>query len=126
MVSELGELTDCLKALSDPTRVAIVTTLIGDELSVHQVADQFPMSRPAISKHLKILREAGLVVERAEGRQRIYSLEAEPLRAVQLWLARFEPLGMGGKSAKSAPNRYQRRGTLSHRQGGRAKDWRVW
>jgi len=126
MVSETSELTDCLKALSDPTRLAIVTTLIGDELSVHQVADQFPMSRPAISKHLKILREAGLVAERAEGRQRIYSLESEPLRAVQLWLARFEELGNGGKSASSAQKPYRQRGSVGHRQAGKRRDWRVW
>ena len=126
MVSEIGELTDCLKALSDPTRLAIVTTLIGDELSVHQVADQFPMSRPAISKHLKVLREAGLVAERAEGRQRIYSLEAEPLRAVQLWLARFEQLGNGGKNARSVQSPYRKRGSVRHGRGGRRRDWRVW
>ncbi|MEJ2085170.1 MAG: metalloregulator ArsR/SmtB family transcription factor [Acidobacteriota bacterium] len=126
MVSETEEVTGCLKALADPTRLAIISTLVSDELSVHQVADQFPMSRPAISKHLKILREAGLVAERAEGRERIYSLETEPLRAVQHWLDRFEHLGNGRQKAKSNRDRYQERATSGPREGASRRDWRVW
>ena len=59
MVAGDDQITGCLKALADSTRVAIVTRLHEGELSVHEVAEEFPMSRPAISKHLKILREAG-------------------------------------------------------------------
>lgn len=120
MVSVSEELSTSLKALSDPTRLAIVATLASEELSVHQVAEMFPISRPAISKHLKILRQAGLVGERAEGRERIYSIETAPLRAVRVWLQRFDRGGNGSGA----------RGTNPIRRYAGAKgsgdDWRVW
>lgn len=126
MVSGVGPIQDCLKALSDPTRLAIVTRLNDGELSVHEVADQFPMSRPAISKHLKILREAGLVAERSEGRERIYSIEEGPLLTVRSWLRRF------GASTDTSPSPSSSARQPYHSSRGSAAvastsgDWRVW
>src|SRR5579863_3893125 len=65
-------------ALADPTRRA--------SLPAGQIARAFPVSRPAISKHLRLLRLAHLVRERREGRRRLYQLNPEPLRAVDAWL----------------------------------------
>ena len=125
MVSEQFPVNTCLKALSDPTRLAIVTRLNSGELSVHEVAEQFPMSRPAISKHLKILREAGLVVERSEGRERIYAIDSGPLRSVHRWLGQFAG---AGKSAKGAGMDNGGRKIRKRSQAGQppSADWRVW
>lgn len=68
--------------LADPTRWRIVERLSSGGLSVREIAAGFPMSRPAVSKHLRVLRQAGLVVERKQGRQRIYELLAEPLEEI--------------------------------------------
>lgn len=74
---------DVFTALSDPTRRAIVEALGRAPTTVGRLAEHFPVSRPAISQHLKILSQAGLVTVRAEGTRRIYALAptgAEPLR----------------------------------------------
>ncbi len=121
-----GSITECLKALADPTRLAIVTRLRSGELSVHEVADEFPMSRPAISKHLRILREAGLVAERAAGRERIYAMEMEPLHSIRNWLAK---LGIGGNGAGGSYSSYRGSSSSSSRVRPRVRseeDWRVW
>jgi DNA-binding transcriptional ArsR family regulator len=75
--------------LADPTRRAILDGLRIGEQPVGNIASSFSVSRPAISKHLRVLREAGLVVERREGRQRIYELNVEPLRRVDDWLNEY-------------------------------------
>lgn len=75
--------------LADPTRWQIVQRLSAGGLAVGELAAGFPMSRPAISKHLRVLRLAGLVVERKEGRRRIYELVAEPLEEIVLRLERL-------------------------------------
>lgn len=66
---------DPFAALGDPTRRAIVETLAKGERSVQDLADVFPVSRPAVSRHLKLLKDAGLVEDRAEGVRRIYRLD---------------------------------------------------
>ena len=75
MVSQDDRLDTGLKAVADATRRGILALLGRGQLSVQEIAESFPVSRPAISKHLRILREAGLVVERPVGRQRLYALE---------------------------------------------------
>lgn len=84
---------ESLRGLADPTRRRIVERLSTGGLAVGEIAAGFPMSRPAISKHLRILRELGLVVERREGRRRIYELAAEPFERIVAWL---EGLAGGG------------------------------
>ena len=77
------------QALADPTRRAVLDLLRRGALPAGQIARQFPISRPAISKHLRLLRRARLVEERREGRHRLYRLNAEPLRGVDAWLNEY-------------------------------------
>jgi DNA-binding transcriptional ArsR family regulator len=86
MVTQLGSPFD---AISDPTRRAILDALLRNELSAGEIASRFPVSRPAVSKHLRVLRRAGLVQERKVARSRLYSLNPEPLRDVQAWLDHY-------------------------------------
>lgn len=90
--------------LADPTRWRIVQRLSAGGLSVGEIAADFPMSRPAVSKHLRVLRMAGLVVERKEGRRRIYELVAEPLEEIALRLERLAA-GTGTQRGRTASSR---------------------
>lgn len=74
------------RAIADPTRRDILALLRGRRRSVGEIAEKFRTSRPAISKHLRVLRLAGLVVARRDGTARICELNARPLRAVDDWL----------------------------------------
>jgi DNA-binding transcriptional ArsR family regulator len=80
---------DVFRAVADPTRRAVLDLLAEGELAVKDLQPAFPISQPALSQHLRVLREAGLVSERRAGRLRIYRLEAEPLAGVRTWLERF-------------------------------------
>ena len=73
-------------ALADPTRRKIVELLGRGERSAGEIADEFDVSQPAISQHLKALRDAGLVRMRAEAQRRIYALDPEGLAAIDTWL----------------------------------------
>lgn len=73
-------------ALSDPTRRAILELLRETPHAAGDIASHFPVSRPAIVKHVRVLKQAGLVRERVEGRHRIYELDATPLADVDRWL----------------------------------------
>ena len=77
-------------ALADPTRRAILTRLAEGEATVAELAAPFAMSQPAVSKHLKVLEEAGLVSRTRRATARLSRLEAEPLREVTTWLARYQ------------------------------------
>ena len=76
-------------ALADPTRRAVLDLLRKGRQPAGQIAQAFPVSRPAISKHLRLLRRAHLVNEHREGRHRFYHLNPEPLRAVDSWLEQY-------------------------------------
>lgn len=76
-------------ALADPTRRAVLDLLRTGTRPAGDIARAFTVSRPAISKHLSILRRAHLVEERREGRHRLYQLNPEPLRAVDTWLDQY-------------------------------------
>jgi len=76
-------------ALADPTRRAVLDLLRQGAQPAGQIAGAFPISRPAISKHLRQLRKARLVIEHRRGRHRYYALNAEPLKAVDTWLDRY-------------------------------------
>jgi DNA-binding transcriptional ArsR family regulator len=78
-----------LEALADPTRRTIVELLARRELSAGEIAAQFETSRPGVSRHLRVLREQGLVRAREEGRLRLYSLDPGPLEELDEWLARY-------------------------------------
>ena len=77
---------DGLAALGDPTRRAIFERLAAEPAAVGELARHFPVSRPAVSQHLRVLREAGLVREMAVGTRRIYRLDPRGIGAVRDWL----------------------------------------
>lgn len=77
------------QALADPTRRAVLDLLRQGSQPAGRIAQSFPVSRPAISKHLRLLRKAHLVEERREGRHRFYNLNPEPLKSVDRWLESY-------------------------------------
>ena len=83
---------EALAALADPTRRKLVALLASGEVAAGELADRFPVSRPAISRHLRVLREAGLVTARTEGKRRLYALDARPLRELDDWLEPYRDL----------------------------------
>lgn len=76
-------------ALADPTRRAVLDLLRGGSLPAGRIAEAFPVSRPAISKHLRLLRRVRLVNETRKSRHRVYSLNPAPLKAVDAWLNQY-------------------------------------
>lgn len=78
------------RAIADPTRREILSLLRGRQRTVGEIAGNFRVSRPAISKHLRLLRSAGLVVTRKHGAARLCGLNAKPLRAIDEWLRDYE------------------------------------
>ena len=80
---------DVYRAISDPTRRAILDRLRRGPAPVNSLASQFSQSRPAISKHLRVLRAARLVREHRAGRERRYSLEPDPLHDVAQWIEEY-------------------------------------
>jgi DNA-binding transcriptional ArsR family regulator len=78
-----------LTALADPTRRAVFERLRGGPASVGEVAAKLPVSRPAVSQHLKALKQAGLVHDRSEGTRRIYYIDPDGLGALRRWLDQF-------------------------------------
>jgi DNA-binding transcriptional ArsR family regulator len=90
-----------LAALADDTRLQIVDALASDDRTVTELVAMFPISQPAVSRHLRLLREAGVVTATPEGKQRVYRLNPAALRDVsgwadectKRWEARFDALG---------------------------------
>ncbi|MFE2431378.1 ArsR/SmtB family transcription factor [Streptomyces sp. NPDC059373] len=82
--------TDVFSALANPVRRRLLESLRDGPRAVNDLAGQFELSRPAISEHLQVLRQARLVREEPRGRQRFYHLEAAPLAEVGDWLHPFE------------------------------------
>ncbi len=80
---------DPFDALGDPNRRAIVELLGRGDRSVQQLADELPISRPAVSRHLRLLKQAGLVTDRAEGTRRLYRLHDEGIAAVREYVERI-------------------------------------
>jgi DNA-binding transcriptional ArsR family regulator len=81
---------NALQALADPTRRRIVELLAGGaELSAGELASHFDTSRPGVSRHLRVLRELGVVQARVESQRRLYSLDPAPLAELDDWLARY-------------------------------------
>jgi DNA-binding transcriptional ArsR family regulator len=85
-VAEPAVTGDPFDALGDPNRRAIVELLGGGERTVRELAEALPISRPAVSRHLRLLKEAGLVVDEPRGTQRLYRLHDHGLKAVQAYL----------------------------------------
>src|SRR5215475_12308399 len=81
---------DCFQAIADPTRRAVFNLLARREMTVSDLTKRFPVSQPAVSQHLAVLRSAGLVSERKVGRYRYYRTEPTGLRPVFDWIASFQ------------------------------------
>jgi DNA-binding transcriptional ArsR family regulator len=81
---------DVFAALANPVRRQLLEILTGQPLSAGELSDRFELSRSAVAEHLKVLRDAGLVADEAQGRRRIYRLTAEPLSELGEWLHPFE------------------------------------
>ncbi len=81
---------DVFQAVADPTRRQLLKLLAEQEMPVTVIASHFPMSRTAVSKHLRVLSRAGLVTARKEGRETRYRLRPEPLLELKEWLSYFE------------------------------------
>ena len=90
------------RALAEPTRRAILELVRDEELTVGRIADHFPVSRPAISRHLRVLKQAGLVGELSRGRENIYRLDARALAELDRWrndIARYWGQRLGALKA---------------------------
>ncbi len=84
------QLSAVFSALADPTRRAILARLTAGDATVTELAAPFSVSQPAISRHLKVLEEAGLISRRRRATARLSHLEAEPLREATTWLASYQ------------------------------------
>lgn len=84
--------TDAFNAVAEPRRRAILDALAGGERSVGDLVERLGVPQPVVSKHLRVLREVGLVRVRDEGRQRYYRIDAAPLREVYDWIKDYERL----------------------------------
>jgi DNA-binding transcriptional ArsR family regulator len=91
MVTNNSNHQNPFRALADPTRRGILVLLGRGPLSVGEIALDFPVSRPAISKHLRILEQARLVSEVREGRRHVYQVDTGPLEEVRSWLELLQP-----------------------------------
>jgi DNA-binding transcriptional ArsR family regulator len=102
-----------LEALGDPTRRAIFERLLGRPQSVRELADALPVSRPAVSQHLKVLKQSGLVTDRAEGTRRIYRVDAAGIAALreyldQMWDAALAAFAAAVEDHENAEERTDR------------------
>jgi DNA-binding transcriptional ArsR family regulator len=79
-------------ALADPTRARIVQVLARRERTAGELGKLFPLTQPAVSQHLRVLREAGLVVATRDAQRRVYRLDVRPLREIDRWLDRYRRL----------------------------------
>jgi DNA-binding transcriptional ArsR family regulator len=82
-------MTNGMDALGDPTRRAIFERLAAGPRAVGELADEFPVSRPAVSQHLKVLKDAGLVVDRKAGTRRLYQLDPQGVGALRAYFDTF-------------------------------------
>jgi DNA-binding transcriptional ArsR family regulator len=81
-----------LRALADESRRTVLETLASGPATAGDLAELLPIARPGVSRHLRVLREAGLVEVRQEAQRRVYSLRPEPLAEIDEWLARYRAL----------------------------------
>ncbi len=85
-------MTTTFEVLAEPSRRAIMDLLLAGERPVGELVSELHMSQPAVSRHLRVLRDAGLVRVRVDAQRRLYRIEAEPLRAMDEWLAPYRRL----------------------------------
>jgi DNA-binding transcriptional ArsR family regulator len=88
-MSYTSSVVETFAALAEPNRYRIVELLRSGARSVNDIGERLDLSQPLVSKHLRVLREAGLVDVEPRARQRVYELRAKPLRAMHQWLERY-------------------------------------
>ena len=88
-------------ALSDPTRRQVLERLAERPRAVGEIAEGLPVSRPAVSQHLKVLKEAGLVSDRQDGARRIYAIDPKGLGAMRAWLDQFWDVALAAFKAEA-------------------------
>ncbi len=110
-------------AIADPVRREILVMLHARRLPAGEIADRFPISRPAVSRHLRVLRESGLVRDTLVGRQRLYELDPSRFADLIEWLGRFAPAAGWQRHLDALETEVyrtrrerHRRGTADHRQ----------
>src|SRR5687767_2809902 len=81
---------DVFQAIADPNRRAIIGLLANQKLTINAVAKYFPISRPAVSRHIKILKECGLVVVQQQGRERYCEVRLDKLNVVAAWIEQYQ------------------------------------
>lgn len=81
--------TNLFRTLSDPTRLRIVEAMLGGELAVSELVQRVDIAQSGVSRHLRILHEAGIVQVRPEGQRRLYSLRQQPFQELDAWLAGY-------------------------------------
>lgn len=91
--------TALFEILADPSRRRVLDLLREQERTVGELVDELDMSQPAVSKHLRVLRDAGLVEARVDAQRRIYSLRPEPLADVDAWLSPYRKFWRGKLAA---------------------------
>ena len=96
----MANANSALAALSDPTRRQVFQRLQSGALSVGEIAQDLPVSRPAVSQHLKVLKDAGLVADRAEGARRVYHIDPRGLAAIRAWLDQFWDVALEAYAAE--------------------------
>src|ERR1700712_2276577 len=94
-ISHIDHLSTLFAALGDPTRLAILERLGQGEATVNELAEPFSVSLPAISRHLKVMERAGLIVRKHKAQWRPCSLEVEPLKEVAAWAESYKKLWEG-------------------------------
>jgi DNA-binding transcriptional ArsR family regulator len=96
-----------LHALGDPTRLAVFERIVARPRAVGELAAELPVTRPAVSQHLKVLKDAGLVVDRVDGARRIYQLNPAGVEAIRDWLDGFwnEALAAFKRAAEAGEDR---------------------
>jgi DNA-binding transcriptional ArsR family regulator len=100
---------NALAALADPTRRRIVELLAEGERSAGELASEFSSTRPGVSRHLRILRDHGLVRSRVDGRRRMYSLDPAPLDELDTWLTHYRAFWQNRLDALDTEVKRQRR-----------------
>jgi DNA-binding transcriptional ArsR family regulator len=100
----MAQLSTVVTALADPTRREIFERLAAAPQSVGALARAMPVSRPAVSQHLRVLKEAGLVSDRAEGTRRVYQIDPGGLGVIRQWLDRFWDRSLDAFQAEADKN----------------------
>src|SRR5919106_5434533 len=90
LMARVATTADAFNAVAEPRRRRILDVLAGGERPVNDLAEQLGLAQPLVSKHLRVLREVGLVTVRDEGRRRIYRLNGHPLKPIHDWVKNYE------------------------------------